>query len=96
MYPTTQGKILPLLVHNYLVIRIIHPNILSHKNVLTNKNRNFTPSQNEILKWNFVFDYIELQKFNSTGNVKKQGITKVIYNCDIKRRAVCEFVKDNL
>ena len=39
---------------------------------------------------------LNCRKFNSTGNVKKQGITKVIYNCDIKRRAVCEFVKDNL
>ena len=84
MFPITQGSILPLLLHKYLLRRIIYKKyIYSEVCVTKETNQNINPDQKEVLKRSFRSVHILLQQikwFVRTDHVKVQGNTNTVVN----------------
>ena len=57
-------------------------------------NQNVTPSQKELLQWNFILGHIGFQHVQwliRTGQMKVQGNSKAVDNCEKPKCSACEF-----
>ena len=62
-------------------------------------NKNLTPLQKELLRWNFTLGHIGFQHIQwliRTWRLKVQGNSKAVANCERPKCAACEFVKGHL
>ena len=62
--------------------------------VTNQSNQNITPSQKELLRWNFRLVHIGFQRVQwliRTGRLKVQGNSKAVANCERPKFATCEF-----
>ena len=72
----------------------IHWKVLSMS--LTGITKNLTPSQKELLRWNFRLGHIGFQHVQwliRTGRMKVQGNSKVLTKCERPKSDFCEFGK---